>query len=254
MTRLADVRTFYKLLDRLAAKQDGPVALGALMQRPIAPRGVYFFFEPGEHRADSGDGPRVTRIGTHGLTAGATSTLRGRLRQHHGTRSGTGNHRGSIFRLLTGDALLRDGVTPGCGSWGNKDFARVGLDRATAQRLELSLGQTVSARLAAMSVLWLDIGDAPGPQSLRGLIERNAIVLLSNEGKPPIDAASPDWLGHHSSRPHVRASGLWNQNHVDERYDPAFLVELGRLIEPSTGSLGAPRCSEIAPSGAYPTT
>jgi hypothetical protein len=233
MTRLADIRTFYKLMDQLAGAQSGPVALGALMQRPIAPRGVYFFFEAGEQRADSGDGPRVTRIGTHGLTAGTTSTLRGRLRQHHGTRLGSGNHRGSIFRLLTGDALLRAGAAPACASWGNKDFARLGLDRATVQRMELSLEQAVSARLAAMPVLWLDIGDTPGPESLRGLIERNAIALLSNEGKPPIDAPSPGWLGHHSSRPHVRASGLWNQNHVDETYDPAFLDTLERLIQRS---------------------
>jgi hypothetical protein len=231
MTRLADIRTFYKLLDQLAAKQSGPVTLGALMQRQIAPRGVYFFFEAGEHRSDSGHGPRVTRIGTHGLTPGAKSTLRSRLRHHRGTRSGAGNHRSSIFRLLTGDALMRAGAAPACASWGNKDFARIGLDRATVQRLELSLEHAVSVRLAAMQVLWLDIGDAPGPKSLRGLIERNAIALLSNEARPPIDAPSQDWLGHYSSRPHVRASGLWNQDHVDKTYDPSFLATLDRLIQ-----------------------
>src|SRR6202008_4053611 len=58
MTRLADLRTFYALMDRLAAKQGGPMPLGALMRQSIAPRGVYFFFEAGEHRTDSGDGPR----------------------------------------------------------------------------------------------------------------------------------------------------------------------------------------------------
>ena len=233
MTRLANIRTFYTLMDQLAAVRGGPVPLGELMQQPIAPRGVYFFFEAGEHRADSGDGPRVTRIGTHGLTAGTTSTLRRRLRQHLGTRSGTGNHRGSIFRLLTGDALLRAGGAPVCPSWGNKDVTRLGLDGVTVKGLELTLEQAVSARLATMPVLWLDIGDVPGPDSVRGLIERNAIALLSNEGKPPIDNPSPGWLGHHSSRPHVRASGLWNQNHVDERYDPTFLGELERLIRQS---------------------
>src|SRR3546814_948865 len=51
----------------------------------------------------SGDGHRVVRIGTHALRAGATSTLRGRLRQHSGSHSGSGSHRGSIFRPLTGD-------------------------------------------------------------------------------------------------------------------------------------------------------
>ena len=31
-----------------------------------------------------------------------------------------------------------------------------------------------------MPFLWLEVPDPPGPDSLRGYIERNAIVLLSN--------------------------------------------------------------------------
>ena len=31
----------------------------------------------------------------------------------------------------------------------------------------------------------------------------------------------------------VRDSGLWNQNHVDEGYDPAFLDVLERFVEES---------------------
>lgn len=231
MTRFADLRTFYTLMDRMADKQGGPTLLGALMQRTLSTRGVYFFFETGEVRSDSGTGPRVTRVGTHGLTAGTVSTLRGRLRQHLGTKSGGGNHRGSIFRLLTGDALLRAGMAPACSSWGDKNFARQGLDRADVKRLELALEQAVSVRLAAMPVLWLDIGDTPGPASLRGVIEANAIALLSNADKPPLDPASGTWLGHHSSRPRVRASGLWNQDHVDAAYDPRFLDRLEQLID-----------------------
>jgi hypothetical protein len=38
--------------------------------------------------------------------------------------------------------------------------------------------------------LWLSVDDEPGPQSLRGCIERNAIALLSNYGKLPIDPPS----------------------------------------------------------------
>jgi hypothetical protein len=55
------------------------------------------------------------------------------------------------------------------------------------------------------------------------MIERNAIALLSNYGKAVIDPPSPDWLGRHCDRERVRISGLWNNNHVDEAYDPGFL-------------------------------
>jgi len=81
-----------------------------------------------------------------------------------------------------------------------------------------------------MPALWLAVTDDPGPESLRGYIERNAIALLSNYNKPPIDTPSPHWLGRHCNREKVRHSGLWNQNHVDEDYDPAFLDELEGLV------------------------
>ena len=74
-----------------------------------------------------------------------------------------------------------------------------------------------------MPFLWLNIDDEAGPASRRGYIERNAIALLSNYAKPPLDPPSPTWLGRHSDRERVRASGLWNSNHVDEPYDPRFL-------------------------------
>jgi hypothetical protein len=37
-------------------------------------------------------------------------------------------------------------------------------------------------------------------------------------------------LGTRSDRERVRASGLWNSNHVDEGYDPAFLDKLEQLV------------------------
>jgi hypothetical protein len=81
-----------------------------------------------------------------------------------------------------------------------------------------------------MPFLWLAIGDEAGPDSVRGHIERNAIALLSNYKKHPLDPASEAWLGHRSDRERVRSSGLWNSNHVDESYDPAFLERLGQLV------------------------
>ena len=66
---------------------------------------------------------------------------------------------------------------------------------------------------------------------MRGFIERNAIALLSNYSKEPLDSPFSGWLGHHCDRERVRSSGLWNSNHVDEIYDPAFLETLERLID-----------------------
>jgi hypothetical protein len=88
----------------------------------------------------------------------------------------------------------------------------------------------VSAVIRRMPFLWLRIDDEPGPNSLRGYIERNSIALLSNYAKSPLDLPSAQWLGRHSDREKVRESGLWNSNHVDERHDPAFLDELEKLV------------------------
>ncbi|MBP1885724.1 hypothetical protein [Sinorhizobium mexicanum] len=88
---------------------------------------------------------------------------------------------------------------------------------------EIALEREVSRLIGSMPLVWLGVDDEPGAKSLRGYIERNAIALLSNYGKQPIDAPSAGWLGRHCDRAKVRMSGLWNSNHVDEVYDPKFL-------------------------------
>ena len=82
-----------------------------------------------------------------------------------------------------------------------------------------------------MPFVWLEIDDEPNACSKRGYIERNSIALLSNYGKAVIDPPSDNWLGRRCNREKVRQSGLWNQNHVDEPYDPAFLRILSELVE-----------------------
>ena len=163
--------------------------------------------------------------GTHALKSGSRSTLWGRLKQHQGvTKSGGGNHRGSIFRIIIGEAL-KNRVGYSCPSWGEGSSAS-----KEVRKGELSLEQAVSATLGSMSFLWLRVEDEPGPNTLRGYIERNTIALLSNYSHTPIDLPSLEWLGRHSGRARVRRSGLWDSNHVDETYDPAFLDILKRLI------------------------
>lgn len=95
---------------------------------------------------------------------------------------------------------------------------------------EADLERRVSATIGRMPFLWLCVPDAPGPESARGRIERGAIALLSNAGSPAADPASRNWLGAHCDRQQVRTSGLWNNNHVEERYDPRFLDEMEALV------------------------
>jgi hypothetical protein len=226
MHRIEHLEKFYDLLSRLDAKVGGARSLAQCTGRMNWPmRGVYFFLEPGEFRTDTGNGPRVVRVGTHALHVGGRTKLWSRLSQHRGpVASGGGNHRGSIFRLIVGSALIADQgarfPTWGVGNSATNDV-RAG---------ESALEQQVSEVIGAMSFLWLAINDEAGPNSLRGYVERNAIALLSNYSKIPLDPPSPTWLGLRSSRERIRTSGLWNSNHVNETYDPAFLDHLDELV------------------------
>jgi hypothetical protein len=166
-------------------------------------------------------------------TSTSGRTLWNRLSQHRGVaKSGGGNHRGSVFRLLVGEALLRRGRTP-VETWGigssPADAARVtGLATSTVKERERATEAAVSNIIGAMPFVYVRIGDPPGAESMRGVIERNTIALLSNLGKDPVDPPSPAWLGHDSGHERVRGSGLWNNRHVEDQYDPSFLDVLAR--------------------------
>ena len=238
LDRIAHTVRFYDLLGQLAAGL-GYRRLADCNGRMDWPqRGVYFFFEPGESPRLSGVGDRVVRIGTHALKDGSRSTLWQRLSQHRGSaKSGGGNHRGSIFRSLLGVALARRGDHPLPCSWGvgadpGAVARKLGIgSRAAVKEAEVDLERSVSAYIGEMPFLWLNVPDAPSAASARGRIERNAIALLSHARAPAADRPSANWLGAHSDRPRVRRSGLWNNNHVDEDYDAAFLDELATLVD-----------------------
>ena len=188
-------------------------------------RGIYFFRELGENRSDTGEGPRIVRIGTHAVTAESRSKLWTRLSQHRGSlKTGGGNHRGSIFRLIVGTALIdRDRLD--FPTWDNGKGADT-----DSRSGEFVLEQKVSEIIGHMPFLWLAIEDEASPNSLRSLIERNAIALLSNYNKPEVDLPSQNWLGRRSDRELVRKSGLWNQDFVEKDCDPTFLDILDRLV------------------------
>ncbi len=225
--RQADLGRLYAALQVLVRRMKYRKLADGRGDMPRDARGVYFFFDGGEPRAGFGAGPRVVRVGTHGVSAGAKSTLWTRLSQHRGSvRTGGGNHRSSVFRLLTGKALAcRDGLA-GIGQWGQKPAP------SKAVRLaEEPLERRVSEYLRQLPYLWVNVDDEANKHSERGVIERGSIALLSHRGRVPIDAPSADWLGHHSHQERVRESGLWNSNHVDEDYDPGFLDLIERRVE-----------------------
>ena len=234
MSRLGDLERFYDLLDYLESKV-GPKRLLANCNgtNEWPKRGVYFIFEPGEERSESGAGQRVVRVGTHALTANSRTSLWNRLSQHRGVSStGLGNHRGSIFRLLVGTALnSREGRTEpeswGIGSTPGQTAALLGLSSAAVRARETPLEAAVTDYIGRMSVLWLPILDPPGTDSDRGIVERNSIALLSNfhEG-PALDLHSDAWVGQYCKRNVVRLAGLWNVNHVEQTYDASFLDTL----------------------------
>lgn len=228
--RLGHLIRFYELIHALEDLLGGARRLAECDGRLDWPsRGVYFFMEDTEYRTHTGAGPRIVRVGTHALKAGSETRLWTRLSQHRGQRlSGGGNHRGSIFRLIVGTALIAKHQYQ-FPTWDD----RAGSATAETRAGELALEREVSTTIGAMRFLWLPINDESGMDSERGLVERNAIALLSNYRKESIDPPSPGWLGHHCNRPRVRASGLWNANHVEEPYDPAFLDRLERLIADS---------------------
>ena len=226
--RACDLARFYELLVQLERNIGGARRLSECHGRMDWPqRGVYFFREAGEERSDTGEGPRIVRTGQ-------STKLWGRLNFHKGTVNPPGGrHRESVFREIVGAALVTKHKYS-YPTWGERN-----LDSMEVRESERPLERAVSVTIGAMPFLWLAVGDEPGPDSLRGYIERNAIALLSNYGREPIDPPSSGWLGHHSDRERVRLSGLWNNNHVEDDYTPAFLDTLQQMIE----RIGVPKPS-----------
>jgi hypothetical protein len=230
--RGADLVRFYRLLGELEALNGGRYRLaGAGPEGPWPRRGVAWFFEKTELRAETGSGPRVVRVATHALKAGLNSTLWERLAADQ-----SGPHRQSPFRMLVGLGLrdLMGNKEPQ--SWGRgADVAAAARERkmdvATVERQEAQLESAVSLYIGQMPFVFLDVPDAPGPSSARAFIEKNSIALLSNYARSPVDVPSAGWLGRRCGREKVPQSGLWNLQHVDEAYDPSFMETMKSLME-----------------------
>jgi len=214
--RIRDLRKLYNLIED--ARHDGKIfKLGDLKSYKLPMRGVYIFLDPAEKNF-TGYSPRIVRIGTHGVSKGSKSSLRNRLRNHLGVMSGSGNHRGSIFRLHVGKAMLKFcGYKDQLNSWG------VGQDAPSQVRAdEDELERQVSEYLAQLEVFVIPIDDEPSKQSMRAYVETQLIALCS-EGGVTIDKPSEEWLGLKSPMGSIVSSGLWNLRDVGRRYDPKGL-------------------------------
>jgi len=216
-TRTKDICRFYEALRKLEHGLRGKHVLEqCTADLPWPKKGVYFFFESGELRSESGE-QRVVRIGTHGVSRGSKATLWNRLRTHRGTGNGLGNHRGSIFRLHVGAAIAARDPSASIPSWGKGQSAPV-----SVRQSEQGLERLVSEHIGSMSILWLAIEDESGPSSDRAYIERNLIGLLVGKSGPA-DPPSDTWLGSFSPDARIRESGLWNLEFLEYPYSSECL-------------------------------
>ena len=229
MSRITEIVELYDILAEAEQLAGGKRLLPQCNGRmPWPDKGIYFFFETGENRSDSlvhtrvdsqhtQQEMRVVRVGTHALTSSSRATLWGRLRSHRGNANGGGNHRGSIFRLLLGEALmLRDRIVmPPSANWGMGSTAPIPV-RSAEQPLELLVSQYFSN----LPFVCLNVPDRQN----RIDIEAYCIALLSNFNQAPaIDLPSASWLGSQSPRTLVRRSGLWNNNCVADHQNGFFI-------------------------------
>ena len=243
-SRLNDIDRFYQLMQRIeVADAEGLLKLGDRSSSEVPKRGIYFFMQPTESRMTTPFENRIVRIGTHSVSTGSKATLWNRLRTHRGGENGSGNHRGSIFRLHVGESFIRKNRL-------EKSFPTWGIGQSAAKEIrdrENEIELEVSKIIGAMPVLWLEVNDEASPDSDRGYLERNLIALLSGPSGP-LDLPSMNWLGRWSSREAISFSGLWNVNHVYEEYDPNALDVLEKYVE-SAENISGPVKSSLAPPG-----
>ncbi|UTD26623.1 YaaA family protein [Bradyrhizobium sp. WD16] len=226
--RSAAVRAAYELFEKMSASQMPP-RLSDLLTSDLPTHGVYFFFDESETTRFSTIIPRLVRIGTHGISAGSTATLRNRLRTHFGTRAGQGNHRASVFRLHVGRALIeRDNLQGQFPDWGKGQSA----PREITDR-EAALEAKVSQYIGNLRVLAIPVIDTAGKSSMRATVERQFIAMFT-EHLCALESGSPNWLGKFSDKPSIKETGLWNVRDVGEQYDLKFMTLLEAYLNKSS--------------------
>lgn len=187
-------------------------------------KGVYFFFEPTETRANQ-DELRIVRIGTH---TSDESSIEKRVDQH------AKDWGGSVFRLHVGAALIRQGrFDHEIDSADREKWARLWVEKVNKKTAHNnrklldpmlhSLHPIVTRTIENMTLVWVEIADSQE----RCDLEKECIRLLSNYRRQgaPIDAPSHGWLGRHALDEKIQRSGLWSVNEVTTPHTPGFLTK-----------------------------
>lgn len=213
LTRVEHLRLLYKGIETLRSL-GRTFLLTDLAKQELPNQGLYIFIDQNEINRWNKPG-RIVRIGTHAVSTGSRSVLRTRLRNHLGNQDGSGNHRGSIFRLHIGASLLaRNSFEMRADHWGKPDDASRSI-KASEDWLE----KMVSYYIGGLEVAVIEIEDEASKNSLRAKAERQLIALLT-ESWLPLERPSQDWLGYSSDREAIVRSGIWNVMEVAKSYSP----------------------------------
>jgi hypothetical protein len=223
--RIEHINRFYSLINELESFKKKRSLKNSTGKVLWPKQGIYYFFERTENRENGN--PKVVRIGTHAVSKGSKTKYWERLRQHKGTKKGTGNHRGSVFRKLIGKSLIsKHNLNLEFSEWGKNKTDKN--NKQKEEKLELQ----VSEIIGKMEFLSLSVPGESNKNNMRAYIETNSIALLSNRNKKEkIDLPSENWLGSFSGHNHVLESGLWNSDDTEKNYDSKFLDKLEELIK-----------------------
>ncbi|WP_158666128.1 DUF6884 domain-containing protein [Pseudomonas sp. SWI36] len=221
--RIKDLKKLYAYID--TARESGlTFSFAELSGNKLPKRGVYVFLDPREQNFLNA-GPRIVRVGTHAVSSESKSTLRTRLRSHFGQIDGGGNHRGSIFRLHVGRALLESQkLGHKYSTWGDGQHAS-----GEIREKEIELEKEVSGYLSNLEVFIIPIDDEPSKDSLRAHVETQLIALCTEDFEK-IDETAMDWLGKSSPMLPIVKSGLWNLRDVSKKYNPNDLGSVDHII------------------------
>lgn len=178
--------------------------------------GLYLLFEKGE--SAHGD-ERIVRVGTH---TGA-GQLPSRLLQHFVME----NKDRSIFRKNIGRALLSKAGDPYALVW-ELDMTPAAARKKHNELLDVAKQKQIEKKVSAYMRKNFSFVFVPVASKAKRLsLESKIVSTLShcNECTP-----SAKWLGSHSPKEKIRASGLWQVNELYKKpLSASDLVYLGRI-------------------------
>lgn len=182
-------------------------------EKDIPENGIYIIFEKGEL---FGNFDRIVRVGTHT----GDNQLRSRLNQHFVKE----NKNRSIFRKNIGRCLLNKDQNPYLPLW-ELDITSKAEKEKNLKLLDLNFEKKIEKRISDyIQNNFLFCVFRVDSKGERLFWESKIVSTLakSNELK-----SSKNWLGNHSTKEKIKASGLWQ---VNELYNETLTAtELERL-------------------------